>query len=389
MFDFTYTEEQEMLKTQVRDFAKKELGPVAWEYDKEEKWPSGIWTRLAELGLICPTIPMEYGGGGMGYVEEVIISEELAVVSPGIACCPAVSGILCADNLSHNANESQKKKYLPPLCSGEAVGCIAITEPKGGSDAVGSMETTAVKKDNYYILNGQKVFISNAWVGTTFIVYAKTAPEKGARGVSAFIVERDFPGFEIGKPYDKFGCRALLSCPLYFTDCKVSAENLMRNEGEGAHVMMSGLNGERVAVAALPIGAARGAFEDTLNYAKERVVFGKPIIKHQMIAEKFADMYTEIEAARLLMLKGAWQVDHFGLGREQTLICSAAKLYAVEMGVRVTYKCMDIYGGYGYIMDNVPLRFFRDAYVGVPGAGTQEIQRLIITGELEASYMSP
>jgi len=389
VFDFTYTEEQEMLKTQVRDFAKKELEPVFWEYDKEEKWCGEIWAKLAELGLVCPTIPEEYGGGGMGYVEQVIISEELCAVFPGIGLILITHGNLCADNLGHNANESQKRKYLPPLCSGEAVGCLALTDPKSGSDAIGAMEATAIKKDNYYILNGQKAFISNAWVGTTFLTYAKTAPEKGAKGVSAFIVERSSPGFEVGKAYDKLGSRALLSCPLYFTDCKVPAENLIRNEGEGAYIMMSGLNGERASLAAMAIGSARGAFENTLNYAKERVVFGKPIIKHQMIAEKFADMYMEMEAARLLALKGAWQVDHFGLGKEQNLICSSSKLYAAEMSVRVGLKCMDIYGGYGYVMDNVPLRFFRDAYILIPGAGTPEIQRLIMAEGLEAGYKSP
>lgn len=389
MWDFTYTEEQEMLKGQIRDFAEKEIKPHAHELDMVEEWPWEIWKKMGEMGILCPTIPKEYGGGGLGYTEQVIIEEELATVSPSICYCQDIHCILCADSLAHNCSEEQKKKYLPPLCTGEQIGALGMTEPKGGSDAIGSMESTAVKKDGYYIVNGQKVFISNAPVAKTFLYYAKTAPEKGARGVSAFIIERDFPGFEVGKAYEKLGTRSFLTGPLYLTDCKVPAENLIQEEGVGARLMMSGLNSERTSLAAFSQGCARGCFEDVLRYAQERVVFGQPIIQHQMIAEKIADMAMDIEASRLLLMKASWQLDHLGRGREQNIICSHAKLFATEMAVKHTLAAMDIYGGYAFMMDNTALRFFRDAWINVPGGGSSEVQRYIISRDIATMYKAP
>jgi alkylation response protein AidB-like acyl-CoA dehydrogenase len=390
MWGFTYSEEQEMLKNSVRQFAEKEIKPQALQLNLVEEWPWEIWEKMAELKMLCPVIPTEYGGGGLGYTEQVIIEEELATVSPSICYCQTVHEILCADNIHHNANEEQKKKYLPKLCTGEWIGSLGITEPIGGSDAVGaSLQSTAVRKDSHYIINGQKVFISNAPVSRVFLYYAKTAPELGTRGVSLFIIERDFPGFEVGKPYDKLGGRCFLTAPLYLDDCKVPAENLVGKEGGGAPYMMAGLNAERVCVATYSLGCARGAFEDALRYAQERVVFGQPIIQHQMIAEKIADMAMEVEAARLLIMKAAYQLDHFGRGREQSLICSHAKLFATDVGVKTSYLAFDIYGGYGYMMDNTALSFLRDALMNVPGAGSPEVQRYIISRDIASMYKAP
>jgi len=287
---------------------------------------------------------------------------------------------LCIDNIRRNANETQMRKYLPTLCSGEKLGGLAMTEPSAGSDVM-SMRLRAERKRDNYILNGTKIFITQGPTADLFVVYAKTAPEKGTHGISAFIVEKEFPGFERGRKLEKMGWRGSPTGELIFEDCQVPVENLLGEENRGAMILMSGLNTERVVMGAIALGIARGAYEVALNYAKERVQFGKPISTFQLIQAKLADMAMEIELSRLITYEGAIMADK-GLHRQMNLVAAYAKLYTSEVSMRVTTEAVQILGGYGYMKEFPVERMMRDAKLMTIGGGTSEIQRLIIAREI-------
>jgi len=375
-----FTEEQKMLRQSVKTFAEKEVAPLAYEIDRNERFPSESFKRLAEMGLLGVTVPAEYGGAGAGYTDMCIIGEELGVVCCSTSATWGAHSDLCVDNIRRNANHAQKKKYLPPLCDGSKIGGLAMTEPSSGSDVL-SMKLRAERKGDDFILNGSKIFISNGPVGDVFVIYAKTSPEKGAHGVSAFIVEKEFPGFSRGKKFEKMGWRGSPTGELVFEDCRVPAENLLGEENKGVDVLMSGLNTERILLGALSLGISRGAFECALKYAKERVQFGKPIAAFQLIQSKLADMSMEIELSRLITYQGAAMADR-GLGRELNLISAYAKLFTSEVAMRVTTEAVQILGGYGYMKEFPVERMMRDAKLQAIGGGTSEIQRLIIAREI-------
>lgn len=382
--DFELTEEQVMLKDMARNFMEKEIGPQTEKIEREEKLPEGIWLKLGELGLLGITIPEEYGGAGVDLLSCLIVVEEIARVCPALGLSYVAHANLCANNLKNNGNEAQRRKYLPPLCSGEKVGALALTEPNAGSDAVG-IQTTAVRQGDYYILNGSKTFITNGPIASTIVTYAKTDKAKGARGISAFIVEKEFPGFAVAREIEKIGNKGSPTGELVFEDCLVPAENLLGKENEGIAVMMGGLDVERVTAAGLPLGIAQGAFELALKYSKERVQFGRPICDFQLIQQKLADMYTSIEAARLLCYKAAVLAEgaeRGGKGTEVHKAAAAAILFAAEMSTKVALDAVQIHGGYGYTTEYPVSRFLRDAKLYEIGAGTSEIRRLIIAREL-------
>ncbi|MDQ5984550.1 MAG: isovaleryl-CoA dehydrogenase [Syntrophus sp. SKADARSKE-3] len=377
-----FTEEQTILRETVRLFAEKEVQPLAREIDEQERFPTESFQRLGEMGLLGTTVPQEFGGAGAGYTEMCIIGEELSIVCSSTAAVFGTHAGLCVDNIRRNANAFQLNKYLPPLCDGSKIGGLAMTEPSAGSDVM-SMRLRAVKKGDEYVLNGSKIFISNGPVGDIFVIYAKTDPEKGPHGVSAFIVEKDFPGFQRGKKFEKMGWRGSPTGELIFEDCRVPAENLLGGENRGALVLMSGLNTERVLLGAHSLGLARGAYECALRYAKERIQFGKPISAFQLIQAKLADMAMEIELSRLITYKGAMMADR-GMHREMNLTAAYTKLYTSEVAMRVTTEAVQILGGYGYIKEFPVERMMRDAKLQTIGGGTSEIQRLIIAREILA-----
>ena len=375
-----FTAEQNMLRETVRKFAEKEVAPLAYMIDHEERFPIESFKKLAAMGLLGITVPVEYGGAGAGYTDMCIVGEELGVVCDSTAGVYGTHADLCIDNIRRNASDAQKEKYLPSLCDGSKIGGLAMTEPSAGSDVM-SMKLRAERKGDGYILNGSKIFITHGPVGDIFVVYAKTAPEKGAHGVSAFIVEKDFPGFHRGKKFEKMGWRGTPTGELIFEDCRVPAENLLGGENKGAMVLMSGLNTERVFMGAMSLGLARGAYECALKYSKERIQFGKPIASFQLIQAKLADMAMEIELSHLITYKGAAMADK-GLHRDMNLIAAYAKLYCSEVAMRVTTDAVQILGGYGYMKEFPVERMMRDAKLHTIGAGTSEIQRIIIAREL-------
>jgi isovaleryl-CoA dehydrogenase len=375
-----FTSEQKMLRETIASFAEKEVAPLAYDIDRDERFPAESFNRLAELGMLGITAPADYGGAEAGYTEMCIVTEELARFCGSTAATYADHADLCIDNIRRNANDAQKKVYLPLLCSGKKIGGLAMTEPSAGSDVM-SMSLRAERRGDHYVLNGTKTFITNGPVGDVFVIYAKTAPEKKTHGVSAFIVEKDFSGFQRGKKFEKMGWRGSPTGELIFENCRVPAENLLGGENRGAMVLMSGLNTERVVLGAMSLGLSRGAYECALKYAKERVQFGKPISAFQLIQAKLADMAMEIELSHLITYKGAAMADR-GLHREMNLVAAYAKLYTSEAAMRITTEAVQILGGYGYMKEFPVERMMRDAKLQTIGGGTSEIQRLIIAREI-------
>lgn len=376
----TFTSEQKMLRQTIANFAEREVAPLAYEIDRDERFPEENFKRLAQLGVLGITVPSEYGGASAGYTEMCIVTEELARFCASTSATYADHADLCIDNIRRNGSKNQLNLYLPALCRGEKIGGLGMTEPSAGSDVM-SMRLRAERRGDHYILNGTKTFITNGPVGDVFVIYAKTAPEKKAHGISAFIVEKEFPGFERGKKFEKMGWRGSPTGELIFQDCKVPVENLLGEVDGGAKVLMSGLNTERVVLGAMSLGLARGAFECALKYAKERVQFGKPIVAFQLIQAKLADMAMEIELSHLITYKGATMADQ-GMHREMNLIAAYAKLYTSEVAMNVTTEAVQILGGYGYMKEFPVERMMRDAKLQTIGGGTSEIQRLIIAREI-------
>ena len=375
MMNFQLSEEHEMIRKMVRDFAENEVAPTAAERDEEERFDREIFDKMAELGLTGIPWPEEYGGIGSDYLAYAIAVEELSRVCASTGVVLSAHTSLASWPIYRFGTEEQKQKYLVPLARGTSIGAYALTEPGSGSDAA-SMKTTAVKQGDHYVINGSKIFIPHAAVAEIYIIFAVTDPEKGHRGISAFIVESTFPGFKVGKLERKMGIRSSPTAEIIFEDLIVPAENLLGEEGQGFKIAMMTLDGGRNGIAAQAVGIAQGALDAAIRYAKERKQFNKPIIANQGISFKLADMATHVEAARLLTYQAAW-LESKGLpyGKASAM----AKLFAGDTAMMVTTEAVQIFGGYGYTKDYPVERFMRDAKITQIYEGTQEIQRLVIS----------
>ncbi len=378
--DFALSEEHRLVQQTARDFATREILPVASRLDAEHRFPAEIVRGLAELGLMGVMVPEEYGGAGMDNVAYVLAMEEVARACASTAAILSVNNSLVCDPILRYGTEPQKRRYLPVLASGREIGCYCLTEPQAGSDAA-SLQTTGRLDGDSWVLNGTKVFVTNAREAWVFIVYARTEPEPGARGISAFIVERDHPGISVGKVERKMGLLASSTCEVLLQDCRVPRDNLLGAPGEGFKVALSTLDGGRIGIAAQAVGIARAALEESVAYARERRQFGRPIAEFQAIQWKIADMATRIDAARLLTLRAAWLRDQ---GKRCTAEASMAKLFASETAMFAAHQGVQIFGGYGYIKDYPVERYFRDAKITEIYEGTSEIQRLVIARNLLA-----
>ena len=373
-----YTEEQEAIRRSVREFAESEIRPHVMEWDEAQHFPTEILPKLASLGLMGVPFPTEYGGAGLGYVEYALVIEELARVDGSVAIIVAAHNSLCAGHIYIAGTEEQKRKYLVPLARGEKIGCWSLTEPYAGSDA-GGTRTTARLEGDYWILNGAKTFTSNGTHADVCVAMALTDKLAGKHGISAFIVEKDAPGFRPGKKENKLGLRASDTTEVIFEDCRIPRGNCLGEPGQGFVDSLRVLDRGRISIAALALGMAQGAYEASMSYARQRQQFGKPIAEFQAIQWKLADMATEIDAARLLTMRAAEVADR---GCRVTREGSMAKLYAGEMAVRVANEAVQIHGGYGFIKDYPVEKFYRDVKLCTIGEGTSEIQRLVIAREI-------
>ncbi|MGA2625044.1 MAG: acyl-CoA dehydrogenase [Bacteroidota bacterium] len=376
--DFEFTENMKMVRDVARGFAEKEIKPVVMKYDESQEFPSDIIKKLGELGFMGVIFPPEYGGAGFGYREYVTIIEEISKVDPSIGLSIAAHNSLCSNHLYSHGNEEQKHKHLPDLAAGRKIGAWALTEPTSGSDA-GAMRTTATRDGNYYLLNGSKNFITHGSVGSVTIVMAITDKTKGKKGISAFIVENNSPGFIVSKKENKLGMRCCDTSALAFDNCRVPKENLLGEEGTGFTQALNILDGGRISIASLSLGIAQGALDASVKYAKERRQFGKPIGDFQAIQWKLSEMATQIEAARLLTYRAAYKKDNGGdVSRESAM----AKYYASEIAAQATGEAVQIHGGYGFTKDFPVEKFYRDVKLVTIGEGTSEIQKIVIARDL-------
>ncbi|WP_226087973.1 acyl-CoA dehydrogenase [Mesobacillus sp. S13] len=372
-----FTEEQEMMRKMVRDFAQTEIAPFV-EKMEEGDFPREILRKMGELGLMGIPVPEEYGGSEMDFISYIIAIHEISKVSATVGVILSVHTSVGTNPILYFGTEEQKKKFVPKLAAGEYLGAFCLTEPSAGSDAA-SLKTRAVKKDGHYVLNGSKVFITNGGEADVYIVFASTNPEAGPKGVSTFIVEKDTPGFIVGKDEHKMGLYGSRTVQLTFEDMKVPAENLLGQEGEGFKIAMSNLDSGRIGIAAQALGIAEAALEAATAYAKERVQFGKPIAAQQGVGFKLADMATSVEAAKLLIYRAAQLRSE---GQKCGLEASMAKLFTSRTAVEVTTEAIQVFGGYGYTKDYPVERYFRDAKVTEIYEGTSEIQKIVISKQL-------
>jgi len=382
---FELTEEQRLVKETAYQWALNEWGPLAEKIDEEDWMPPDTFKKMGSMGFFGVTVDPKYGGSGADVMTEGMIVEQLSRISPALTMSGFAHGNLCLGNIAKNANDALKEKYLPSLISGEKIGCLGITEPGAGSDALGGMRTTAVKQGDKYILNGTKTFITNGSIADVIMVYVKTAPELGAKGISAFIVDKDTPGFSASRKIRKAGMNGSPTSELVFENCEVPEENMVGELNQGVSIVTKGLDYERVCVAFMCLGWAHQALEYSLQYAQEREQFGKPIGEFQLIQGKLADMYTQLEAARALVYQTAREIQgatRGGKGTPLTRKAAAAILFAGEMGSKVCNEAVQIHGGYGYCLEYPVQRLWRDAKLMEIGAGTSEIRRMIIAREL-------
>jgi alkylation response protein AidB-like acyl-CoA dehydrogenase len=375
---FALTDEQEQLRKEIRDFAAREIAPNVMRWDEASEFPHEVVKKLGEMGLMGVIFPVELGGAGLGYVDYALAIEELSAVDGSIGIIVASHNSLCTNHIFVAGNEAQKAKYIPLLASGKWLGAWGLTEPGSGSDA-GSARTSAVRKGDRWVLNGNKTFITNGHYADISVIIAVTDKSQGTRGLSAFVVEKGTPGFRPGKKENKLGLRASDTSELIFEDCEIPAENLLGKEGEGFIDSMRILDGGRISIAALSLGIGRGAYDAARNYVKQRHQFGKAISEFQGIQWKLADMATQLDAARLLTQRAAVMKDS---GQKTTLESSMAKLMASEVAVRVCDEAVQLHGGYGFIKDYPVEKFYRDVKLCTIGEGTSEIQRLIIAREI-------
>jgi alkylation response protein AidB-like acyl-CoA dehydrogenase len=372
--DLELTKEKKDIQAAAREFAKNELIAVADELDQAEEFAWNNFKWMAKLGFTGMTLPTEYGGSGFDELSLALAIEEIAKACASTADILDAHLVLCAGLINHFGTEEQKKRFLPPLASGQKVGSFAITEPDAGSD-IGSIKTEVLRDGDTYILNGQKTFITNGDVCDTVVVFAGI-PELAPRGMTAFVVEKGTEGFTKGKKFTKLGMRAATNAELFFEDCRVPAANRLREEGRGMRIALSTLDHGRIGIAAQAVGIAQAVLEQCTEYAKHRVQFGAPIYKNQAIAWRLADMATEIEAARLLVYKAASLVDK---GEPFSKNAAMAKLYASELAMKTATWGIQIFGGYGYMMDYPLQRYFRDAKLTEIYEGTSEVQRMVIS----------
>jgi alkylation response protein AidB-like acyl-CoA dehydrogenase len=376
--DFRPSEEQTLLRRTVREFAETEMRPHVREWDQDQHFPIELMPKLAALGLLGIQFPEQYGGAAMSAIDYCICIEELARVDPSVALSVAAHNGLCSSHIFLFGNEQQKQTFLGPLARGERIGAWGLTESTSGSDAAG-MRTNATRAGACWVINGSKTFTTHGRVGQVMVVMAVTDRAAGAKGISAFIVEHGTPGMMPGKKEDKLGMRASDTSEVLFDNCRVPADQLLGEEGQGFINTMQVLDAGRIGIAALAVGLAQGAYEAALNYARERRAFGKPISSFQAIQWKLADAATRIEAARLMTYRAAYLKQQ---GRRTTFESSMAKLYASETAVRVADDCVQIHGGYGFVKDYPAEKYFRDVKLTTIGEGTSEIQRLIIARHL-------
>lgn len=373
--DFNLTEEHIMIRDAARDFAKNELLQGVIERDEKQEFPHEQVKKMGELGFLGMMVDPQYGGGGMDTVSYVLAMEEISKIDASASVVMSVNNSLVCWGLEAYGTEEQKQKYLTKLASGEIIGAFCLSEPEAGSDAT-SQKTTAFDKGDHYILNGTKNWITNGGNASVYLVIAQTDPEKGHKGINALIVEKGMDGFEIGPKENKLGIRGSDTHSLLFTDVKVPKENRIGEDGFGFKFAMKTLAGGRIGIAAQALGIASGAYELSLKYSKERKAFGKEISKHQAIAFKLADMATEIEAARHLCMKAAWDKDQ---KQNYDLSSAMAKLYAADMAMRVTVEAVQIHGGYGFVKEYHVERLMRDAKITQIYEGTSEIQKIVIS----------
>lgn len=376
--DFELTEMQKLFKKTVREFAEKEIKPLADKIDKEEYFPKDLYKKMGKMGLMSMTVPQKYGGAGIDRVSYMIALEEISRVCGSTGLVLEAHNSLGVGHIYEKGTEEQRKKYLPKLLNGEGIAAWALTEPNAGSDAAAT-QTTAVLDGDEWVINGTKQFITSGDIAEVVTVMAKTDKTQGAKGISAFIVEKDTPGFKVGQLEDKLGVRGSHTAELIFKDCRIPKENLLDKEGMGFIGAMTILDRGRTAIGTMAVGIAQGALDESIEYAKQRQQFGKPIGKFQAIQWMIADMATQIDAARLLVYRAA---DLEEKGKPFTIEASMAKLFASEIAMKATRNAIQIFGGYGYMREYPLERFFRDAKLCEIGEGTSEVQRMIIARKL-------
>ncbi len=376
--NFAPTKEQELVRQMVREFAEKEVKPIASEIDRTEEFPMENVKKMAKYGMMGIPFPKEYGGAGGDTQSYIMAVEELSKVCATTGVILSAHTSLCASLINEFGTEEQKRKYLVPLAKGEKLGAFGLTEPNAGTDAAGQ-QSVAVLEGDHYVLNGSKIFITNGGKADIFVVFAMTDRSKGVKGISGFIIEKGFPGFSIGKVEDKMGIRASSTTELIFEECIVPAENLVGKEGKGFGIAMKSLDGGRIGIAAQALGIAEGAFEEAKNYMKERKQFGKSLDKFQGLSWIMADMDVAIESARHLVYLAAWKKDN---KLPYSVDAARAKLHAANVAMDVTTKALQLFGGYGYTKDYPVERMMRDAKITEIYEGTSQVQRMVISGNI-------
>ncbi|HOX24632.1 MAG TPA: isovaleryl-CoA dehydrogenase [Candidatus Krumholzibacteria bacterium] len=376
--DFALGEDIDLLRAHVREFARREIEPLAERLDRDNEFPQALWRKLGDAGLLGITVSDEYGGAAMTYLAHVVAMEEISRASASVGLSYGAHSNLCVNQIHRNGTAEQKRRYLPKLVSGEHVGALAMSETGAGSDVVG-MRLRAEPRGDHYVLNGTKMWITNGPEAHTLVVYGKTAPERGAGGITAFVIERGMPGFSTAQKLDKLGMRGSQTCELIFEDCRVPAANVLGPADEGVRVLMSGLDYERVVLAAGPLGILRACLDTVAPYVHEREQFGQPIGEFQLVRAKLADMYTQANAARAYVYTVARACDRGGTTRKDA---AGAILFAAETATRMALETIQILGGNGYINEFPAGRLLRDAKLYEIGAGTSEIRRLLIGREL-------
>ncbi len=376
--NFGLGETADMIRDHVNSFASQEIAPLAEQTDIDNAFPNQLWPQMGEMGVLGMTVSEDFGGAGLGYLEHVIAMEEISRASASIGLSYGAHSNLCVNQINRNGNQAQKEKYLPKLINGEHVGALAMSEPNAGSDVV-SMKLKAEKKGDKYILNGNKMWITNGPDAHTFVIYAKTDLNAGAKGITAFIVESSFAGFSTAQKLDKLGMRGSNTCELVFENCEVPEENILGNLNEGVKVLMSGLDYERVVLAAGPLGIMQACMDIVVPYIHERKQFDTPIGQFQLIQGKVADMYTQMNAARSYVYTVAKACDRGETTRKDA---AGAILYAAELATKMALDAIQILGGNGYINEYATGRLLRDAKLYEIGAGTSEIRRMLIGREL-------
>lgn len=376
--DFSLSKKEILFRQMIREFAEKEVKPLASEVDEQERFPLETVEKMAALGLMGIPFPVEYGGAGGTNGLYTMAVEELSRVCATTGVILSAHTSLCTAPIYEFGTEEQRRKYMPKLCSGEWIGAFGLTEPNAGTDA-SAQQTMAVPEGDHYVLNGSKIFITNAAYAQVYIVMAMTDKSQGTRGISAFIVERDFPGFSIGKKEKKMGIRGSATCELIFENCMVPKENLLGKLGGGFKVAMKTLDGGRIGIASQALGIAQGAMDETVRYVKERKQFGKAIGQFQNTQFQLADLQTKIEAARLLVYRAAFHKDR---QLPYTVEAAQAKLFAAETAMEMTTKAVQFHGGYGYTREYPVERMMRDAKITEIYEGTSEVQRMVIAGNL-------